>query len=1036
MLWNSRERWGAGIALVAVLAAAPWSGAAPSRAPLPATQDEDDELEALLAGVRDEADAARRRGDWRAAERELDTLVLEAAEEGEVDWRSLAVRARLYLDQGRFEEAEDDAARAVAARPEGPPERHLAAAHRVRLDLRAELGRTDDLEARLAEATAAGFATGVDAGVDRAAGELLIEAGRRAEGEARLAGAVRRSGELSEARESGPHAWLELVEGGRAARALGDLPGASTRMVRAATLSAREPLALAELAALYMEADGEVATAASAQRNPGPLLREARQRNPVSQPALLALVELYRLNWRRSHLESDALLDELLAARPTSIDGLLARAEGELLIGDRAGARASVAAAAELAPQRRLVRAYEASLAALAGAPDDAAPLLDALLDEDPADSTPHRVVGTHLVDLYRFREALGVLEVAVATDPDDWIAWTSLGRARANTGDVGGAREALAEAERAAGLRGDAVRNNLARVLRIVDERFVEHTDGELTFAWREEGADVLALYLVPFYADARRELSARYGYTTGPVRIEVFDVHDDFSVRSTGFQGFPALGVCFGPVVTAVSPLSDLMGMFSWARTGYHEFTHVVHLGLSNNKCPRWVTEGLATWEEVRKNPSWTRNMRRELIDARANGTIFPVRDLNGAFRGPRVIFGYYQGGLLCDMLIARYGFESMLDLLGAFDRGADLDTALGEVFGRTPEELDAEFAEHVDAKLARVAIEPLWDAGRLEARWLTLPREAPVESDAAERWREAWLDLGFAAWQSDRRPDAEEALRIVGALRDTDGVPPRALFLRAQFALSGGDVALGGDLLEQFFASGGEDFRARLAAAELARGRGDDEAARDHLSAAERAFPGHPDPSLAAELALATLLDEAGETDAAMRARERWIAYNADDVSTRLDLARWHQRAGRHAEAARLFGEANDVLPFDRRLHLDWGASLVELGAFEEALREATAWEFVEGWMAARRAEAESDAAAAGLESAPTDAERGAVEALRARALHGLGRIEAARAAAERARALAPRDPRVRALEALDLEAGSESDGADAGDAGAER
>ena len=26
---------------------------------------------------------------------------------------------------------------------------------------------------------------------------------------------------------------------------------------------------------------------------------------------------------------------------------------------------------------------------------------------------------------------------------------------------------------------------------------------------------------------------------------------------MRSTGFEGFPALGVCFGPVVTAVSPL-----------------------------------------------------------------------------------------------------------------------------------------------------------------------------------------------------------------------------------------------------------------------------------------------------------------------------------------------------------------------------------------------------------------------------------------------------------------------------------------------
>jgi hypothetical protein len=91
----------------------------------------------------------------------------------------------------------------------------------------------------------------------------------------------------------------------------------------------------------------------------------------------------------------------------------------------------------------------------------------------------------------------------------------------------------------------------------------------------------------------------------------------------------------VCFGPVVTAVSPLAEMRGTFSWARTSFHEFTHVIHLGLSHNRCPRWITEGIATWEEVHKNPSWSRNMRRELVDALANEQIIPVRELNGAFR-----------------------------------------------------------------------------------------------------------------------------------------------------------------------------------------------------------------------------------------------------------------------------------------------------------------------------------------------------------------------------------------------------------------
>ena len=58
----------------------------------------------------------------------------------------------------------------------------------------------------------------------------------------------------------------------------------------------------------------------------------------------------------------------------------------------------------------------------------------------------------------------------------------------------------------------------------------------------------------MVPFYRTARLDLASRYGHTPGETLIEVFRKHGDFSVRSVGFEGFPALGVCFGPVVTAL--------------------------------------------------------------------------------------------------------------------------------------------------------------------------------------------------------------------------------------------------------------------------------------------------------------------------------------------------------------------------------------------------------------------------------------------------------------------------------------------------
>jgi hypothetical protein len=185
---------------------------------------------------------------------------------------------------------------------------------------------------------------------------------------------------------------------------------------------------------------------------------------------------------------------------------------------------------------------------------------------------------------------------------------------------------------------------------------------------------------------------------------------------VRSTGFEGYPALGVCFGPVVTSVSPISEVRGTFSWARTAFHEFTHVIHLGLSHNRCPRWITEGIATWEEENQSPNWTRNMRRELIDALANDDLLRVREMNRAFRGQRILFGYYQCGLIVRMWIEKYGFQAMVGLLQAFDAGADLDQALAQVLKTTPEAVDASSAPSRRSSSPASAVEPRWSPATL--------------------------------------------------------------------------------------------------------------------------------------------------------------------------------------------------------------------------------------------------------------------------------------------------------------------------------
>ena len=677
----------------------------------------------------------------------------------------------------------------------------------------------------------------------------------------------------------------------------------------------------------FREIDDPRTPSAAAEYN------DALSQNPVHAGALLGQFRLHRYNpylYRRS---AESYLTDLLNAQPDSIPGHLEGLRADLEDGKLVSARQRLERLEELAPGRRDVRTARAALHWIVHEREECEAVLAELLEADPADSVPEREVGRHLLELYRFAEGLPFLQRATERDAEDHRAWTELGRALANTGDETAALEAFDRAEIAARLRQDAWRNNMVMVLERMAETHVEHSDRGLTFSWQPDAAAVLKVYLPDFYVAAREEFAVRYGYTPPPARIEVFRRLEDFSVRSTGFTGFPALGVCFGPVVTAVSPLSQLRGGFSWAETAFHEYSHVVHLGLSHNRCPRWITEGLATWEEVNHNPAWTRNMRKDLLDARANDDLIPVRDLNRAFRTPRIIFAYYQGGLLCKMLIDEHGFAPMVRLLEAFDRGLDLDQALGSVFGLSPEELDAEFRAFVDAELEGVHEEPLWNPGRAARLRLRAGRTPPGDADL-ESWIEDWCTLAWSAFQHGRRVDAEEALRVLSA---AGASVPRMHFLRGFIALQRDDAGAALPHFLRGLEQGGEGFRVRTAVAAIYQDREEWDEALEHLQAAEAAFPGYPQQVLSAEIRLAELYDLLGRVDDAMRARERWLAWNSGVYGMRLEVARWHVAAGRHAESLAYFREANEVDPFRRALHREWGLALLAAGRAEEALRE---------------------------------------------------------------------------------------------------
>ena len=890
----------------------------------------DGETERLVEEELRQDELMLRRGEVRKAMRSLEEIL----EEDAANARARLLLGRGKVDRADYEEALAELTRALgdAVAADSPADPGLVpACARSLADLLLALGRAPEAVELLQRATSRQAPTS-DARDAWALGSALWAAGSREKALEVLAGG---------AATPDAQPWDALLARGYCERRLMRITDASKSFVAAddasrATEGGSEPEVLTALGDLYFEADREIDAAKG--RSAAQLYKEAERIAPGFEPALLGLFRLHRTNWLRQSRSAQEIQDEILGLRPASLEGRIAAAAADLDDGRLKSARERLTALEALAPQRRELRTIAAALAWVEHRTQDCEAALAALAREDPADGRPEREVGRHLNELYRFAEALAFAKRATERDAEDYEAWKELGRAQANTGDEDGARVSLDRSKEAAAGRQDAWRDNLRLVLKRMAERQKRERHGELTFAWDPAAAEVLRATLVPFYQDARTELARRYGFTPGPTTIEVFERHRDFSVRSTGFEGFPALGVCFGPVVTAVSPLAEMRGTQSWARTSFHEFTHVVHLGLSHNRCPRWITEGLATWEEENRNPAWTRNLRRDLVDAIANGDLIPVRELNRAFRSQRILFGYYQGGLLCRMLIDRAGFPPMVKILEAFDRGLDLDAAFAEVYRTTPEELDRDFEAFVRALTKDLAIEPRWGASAAAKAKAGLSRERPRPDAGPEKlaaWADSWCTVAWHAWQSGKKIDAQEALRAIQAL---DPQPARAQFLRGEIALKDGDRDEAMRLWEAALLTG-EDFRARVAVGVLARDNERFEDAERHLLAAEKAFPGFDDPSLSAELNLAKLYEATEREDDAMRAVERHLAWDAGDLEGRRKVAAWHAEAKRFTEAARLLREAIEIDPFLREVHKACGDALRAAGRHEEALAEYT-------------------------------------------------------------------------------------------------
>ena len=419
------------------------------------------------------------------------------------------------------------------------------------------------------------------------------------------------------------------------------------------------------------------------------------------------------------------------------------------------------------------------------------------------------------------------------------------------------------------------------------------------MTLRLHPDEAPVLREHALPLARKALDTLSARYGHTVdGRVLVEIFPKHDDFAVRNVGLPGMVgALGACFGRVVTLDSPRARPPGTFNWQATLWHEMAHVVTLQMSNNRIPRWLTEGISVFEEQRARPEWGREMELRFADALERGEILPLAELNRGFMsGETIALAYYQASLLVDHLVVTRGEPALQTLVRAFADGVSVDEAMRRAVGPTLAELEPEFVASVTERFAAVlAARRGPEDIRLTAR---TPRET-IETLAAEYPGNVDLQLRLG-----------DVLAAAGEIQAAYDAWERAAYLLP--SLVGNDSPL-----------------ARIAT--LASSRGDTPRAIDAL---ERLLA-RDDTNIEAARTLASLVDPSRDPARAARAWARVAELDPFDATASAALGRHALDTSAPEVAARWFRAALAAGPVDKAAaYCDLAESYLAVGAAPQA------------------------------------------------------------------------------------------------------
>lgn len=660
---------------------------------------------------------------------------------------------------------------------------------------------------------------------------------------------------------------------------------------------------------------------------------EALQADPRHPDALVG--------WARTQLEkgydraaAETALETALSENPRHAGARALRAEMALDGDERDRVEALIGELRAVNPRDPNAAWLSAAVARLEGDSARYAQEREARLDVHPADGAFFANVAEALVRQRRYLEARAVGEECQMQAQRDVRCLTSLGTTLMRLGEEARGLALLREAFAA-----DPYEARTYNLLRLFDttiaNRYTIVETKHLRFRVERERKVALERIVAPFLEEVFVDYAKRYAYTPSrKVTIELYGDPADFAVRTVGLPVLEVSAVCFGPVITALSPSA---GTMNWGIVLAHELAHVFSLGLSRERVPRWLTEGLAEWETTRLHPEWQRSDSLAYWGALKRKSLPPLGQLSRAFyeadSNERAVVAYLHSASAVTFLIERFGFAALRQALVGFAGGASEADVLGALSRMPLAELSRAFQQHLDARFAALSAQFLPEtterAPRARAEALLSPGAETVRPEDLARAALTWLIAHDDAKaeqlmaRAQERPAskgpeharAEALVAFAGArLADRQGAPP-AQVIRA---------------LESLTQRGFDGFEVRLALgfASLRAEKATDAVA--HLGRATRFVPD--------QVEAWSMLAEAHEQSHEPRAEldARIAAFLLDPQSGRMAkrLIASARQLDAHDQVARLAPWVVFVVPDDPQLHAAHGRALQALGRYREA------------------------------------------------------------------------------------------------------